>query len=369
MPPIVSKSSGSTLLCHFAGFLFGNIKLFWWPFLSIFNQTKGDTINTDPNPKNSSLKIDYFLYSCFEFEQNCKAFPATAVGPQRWPEVVAFLDTQRTSFEDLGTLPEQMELAFKWYVEQFPALVTDHTIVMENIGELAAGIVYFALDLRLLARNDSNALEALASESNGLWTEITRIIDTHAPNYANYLSAYLRWVFVKTEEKYWEAGSRPPVGRYTPGARRSRPYGSGPSSSSGPRRSGPGGRPGGDRDRGPRSGSSDRGPRPGSGPRDRGDRPDRDRNRGPASGRPSAEGRNSHADQEQAALESVQQAIAKLRSEASVSEIRLDPSNSFFRRLQHKKAVSEGFFSFSTGEGAGRSVVVTRDKPEHEDGV
>ncbi len=66
-------------------------------------------------------------------------------------------------------------------------------------------------------------------------------------------------------------------------------------------------------------------------------------------------------------MEAVNQAITRLRSESELSEVRLDPSNSFFRRLQHKKAVSEGFYSFSTGEGNGRSVVVTRDKPAHEE--
>ncbi len=283
------------------------------------------------------------------------------------------IEGQRTSFEELGPLPDQMEAALKWYITQFPALINGDKIEMENIGELAAGIVYFGLDLRLLASKDSNALESLSSESGGLWVEIDRLIAAHAPNYAHYFGSYLRWVYVKTEEKYWEAGSRPPVGRYTPGARRGRPYGAASSTfGSGPRRGGPGAKQGGDRDRGPRRDNGDRGPRSGGGGRDRPDRggsSDRgERSRRPASADP-ALGRNSHADQEEAALESVQQAIAKLRSEASVSEIRLDPSNSFFRRLQHKKAVSEGFFSFSTGEGSGRSVVVTRDKPEHEDGV
>ena len=80
-------------------------------------------------------------------------------------------------------------------------------------------------------------------------------------------------------------------------------------------------------------------------------------------------GSNSHADQEQAALDSVNKALVTLRTETSVNEIQLDPSNSFFRRLQHKKAVSEGYYSYSTGEGAGRSVVVTREKPANEEGV
>ena len=331
--------------------------------------TKGDTINTLPTQPQTSLKIDYFLYSCFEFEQTCKAFPAQALGPQRWPETKKFIEAERTDFEDLGSLQDQLTAALTWYIQEYQTLVTDHKIEMENIGALAAACVYFALDLRILAGKDSNALESLATDGNGLWAEIDRIIQENAPNFAHFINAYLRWVYVKVEEKYWEAGSRPPVGRYTPGARNRRPYGSGPSSS-GPRRSGPGGKPSGDRDRGPRRDSNDRGA-PRSGGRDRDDRPRRPQSpaRDAAAGASGAgAARNSHADQEQAALESVKSALDKLRGDASVTEIRLDPSNSFFRRLQHKKAVSEGFYSFSTGEGNGRSVVVTREKQENEEG-
>ncbi|MBC7660156.1 MAG: hypothetical protein H7249_10655 [Chitinophagaceae bacterium] len=257
---------------------------------------------------------------------------------------------------------------------------------MENLGAIAAACVYFGLDIRILASKDSNALEALSSDNNGLWAEMDRIVEATAPNFASYINAYLRWVYVKTEEKYWEAGSRPPVGRYTPGARNRRPF-SGSSGSSGPRRSGPsgGGRPSGDRDRGPRRDAGDkdrdRGPRPqGGGGRDaaapgsssgssegRSRRPSSGGPRGGRDNGPRPESITSHADQEQAALESVQRAISHLKADANLSEIRLDPSNSFFRRLQHKKAVLEGFFSFSTGEGNGRSVVVTRDQPANED--
>ena len=135
---------------------------------------------------------------------------------------------------------------------------------------------------------------------------------------------------------------------------------------------GPGGRSGGG-DRGGR-GPSDRGDRDrgggGSSNGDRGRDRDRGSDRGPRKGPPSAVrggGGGSHAEQERAAMEAVHAAVEKLRSETGVQEIRLDPSNSFFRRLQHKKAVSEGFFSFSTGEGLTRAVVVTREKQENEE--
>lgn len=334
---------------------------------------KGDAINTQTNPKNS-LKIDYFLYSCFEFEQTCKAFPGRGTSEQRWPEAVKIIeagqahqttegDEAHEEYFPAGSFTELLEQSFAWYEKEFPELKGEGKIELENVGAISTAAVFFALDLKLLTRRNPEALDALAQDTNPLWRDIQKIVEAHGGRFLHYIYSYLRWSFVKTEEKVWEVGDRPPVGRYTPGAARrnsSRPYSGG--FSSGPRRGGPSGRPS-DRDRGPRR-DGDKGPRGG---RDR----DRDRDRGDKgrSRPPRGEnrGNNSHADQEQAAIETVKVAIDKLRADTSLSEVRLDPSNSFFRRLQHKKAVADGFYSYSTGEGNGRSVVVTRDKPANED--
>lgn len=306
------------------------------------------------------MKLDYFLYSCFEFEQTCKAFPAKALGPQRWPEILQFLDGHRESFRDLGNFKDQVKVCMCWYVEQFPGIENDRKLEMENISAIAAATAYFCLDLKILASNDpDNLMETMSSsESNSVWDEVDQIINASIPHLNSYVKAYLRWVFVQREEQVWEAGSRPPVGRFAPGAARraARPGGD---------RSGPPRRGGGDRN-GPRG---DRGGRPDRGDRgnQRGDRGERGE-RGDRRPRSAAAARGgSHAEQEKQAMESVTQAVERLRSEPDLNEIRLDPSNSFFRRLQHKKAVSEGFFSFSTGEGMTRAVVVTRDRPAEEE--
>ncbi|WP_218110386.1 R3H domain-containing nucleic acid-binding protein [Oligoflexus tunisiensis] len=297
------------------------------------------------------MKLDYFLYSCFEYEQTCKALPGKAMGPQRWPHGVAFLDGERDSFRDLGDLGTQVEACLRWYVEQFPPLLEDRSMTMENIGNLTAPAVFFCLDLKILAGADSqNTADALqASDNNAVWETIDRHLDQLLPNFSSHFKTYLRWVFVKKEEQTWDVGSRPPVGRYAPFQRRGRPGDSkGP-----PRRSGGG-----------------QGGRPQQGGRDRHERgQDRDRPRGPRrdAGAGGIKSGGSHADQERAALEAVRTAVDQLRSNPALAEIKLDPSNSFFRRLQHKRAVAEGFHSFSTGEGMQRAVVVTREKQEQED--
>ncbi|RYG55181.1 hypothetical protein EON80_31000 [bacterium] len=299
---------------------------------------------------------------------------------QRWPVAVATIEAGDgdETVHGTGTISEQLVEALRFYANAFPELKTEDKIEMSNIAAVSGASVFFGLDLKILALQNADIKEALANETSEIWVDLSRMVTSEIPNFAGLILAYLRWAFVKVEQKVWELGDRPPVGRYTPGA--ARRAGSRPSGGfGGPRRSGPPSRPG-DRDRGPRrdGGGSDRDKGPGSRGRDR-DGPrdnNRDRDRGGDKSRPrgAPRGENrdrssaSHADQEALAVETVKVAIDKLRSDTALAEVRLDPSNSFFRRLQHKKAVSDGFYSYSTGEGAGRSVVVTRDKPAGEEG-
>ncbi len=291
------------------------------------------------------------------------------MAPQRWPEMLTFLDGNRDNFKEYGNFQDQLKTSADWYLEQFPVLSTDRRLEMENISALAAATVFFCLDLKLLAAADSpNTLDALsASDHNGVWELIDQVVETKFANFSHYIKAYLRWVFVKKEEQVWEVGGRPPVGRYSPGAQRrlarggsdTRPTGGGgnrrPPSGGGQGQRG-GGPNGNRRDAGPRNDRQDRdGPRP---PREGG---------GDRGARKLAPQKTGHAELERIALEAVRTAVDKMRDEPHLAEVRLDPSNSFFRRLQHKKAVSEGFFSYSTGEGQQRAVVVTREKQEHED--
>jgi len=56
----------------------------------------------------------------------------------------------------------------------------------------------------------------------------------------------------------------------------------------------------------------------------------------------------------------VEEALAKLRDDSGVQAVKLKPTNSFYRRIQHQKIVDAGFESSSVGEGADRAVQVTR---------
>jgi predicted RNA-binding protein Jag len=59
-------------------------------------------------------------------------------------------------------------------------------------------------------------------------------------------------------------------------------------------------------------------------------------------------------------LREVDDALGKLREDSSLQSVKLKPTNSFYRRVQHQKIVDSGFESSSVGEGADRAVKVTR---------
>ena len=72
--------------------------------------------------------------------------------------------------------------------------------------------------------------------------------------------------------------------------------------------------------------------------------------------------KKSSANREKVALIDVNNAVKKLKKDDSVEEVVLKPTNSFYRRLQHKHAISQGFESISRGEGNDRGGCEARAK-------
>ena len=52
--------------------------------------------------------------------------------------------------------------------------------------------------------------------------------------------------------------------------------------------------------------------------------------------------------------------MSKLKRDKKLTEVELPPMNSFYRRVQHKHIVDNGFDTQSIGEGADRKVVIKR---------
>ena len=275
--------------------------------------------------------MDYFLYSCFEFEQTCKATPHRSLGAERWPALVAHLEGDGPRLGDIGSIQEQFDACLKWYSDTFPNLISENSLNLDNINNIIPGVVFLGLDLKTIVSSDSTFEELKYSEvrpDTKLWGLIEKTLKKFIPNFSRQSLAYLQWAYGEKEEKQWEIGSRPPIGRYAPSFRKTR---------------------------GGNSSRPDRGER-----KDRGDRPNGNRKGGNRSRNNPKRGGSDH--KEKSALTDVNNAVKKLKENNDLSEIKLKPANSFYRRLQHKHAISQGFESISSGEGNDRSVVVMRAK-------
>lgn len=290
-------------------------------------------INThSPTKRISSVKLDYFLYSCFEFEQTCKAAPHRALGSERWPIIIKFFeDDDNSVFSSIGNLEEQLNNCLDWYTESFTNLMTESQLDLTNINGIIPAVVFLGLDFKTVVLKDSTFEELAYKESNpnkNLWSLLESIIQKRVPSFSRQIIAYLQWAYAIKEDRQWDIGSRPPVGKYAPSYRKTR-----------------------------------------SGSGNQKERNTRDRNGNKrANGRPKREQHGKKGDhREKAALLDVNNAVKQMKKNPELAEVKLNPTNSFFRRLQHKHAISQGFESISSGEGNERSVVVKRGKETTND--
>jgi uncharacterized membrane protein YgcG len=309
----------------------------------------GDNISTQGHQKrNKSVKLDYFLYSCFEFEQTCKASPGRALSDDRWPETVAFFEGENNAITSQKPVKELVGQCLDWYGEQFPALRDEHQLNLANIANIIPAAVFLALDLKLIYERSSEYDGLTFKESSpdhALWDELQKLIRQHLPNFAQSIFAYVKWAYTEKEDVHWEIGNRPPVGRYAPRPKRS-PQGA----------------------RGQRDRSGGRTPRSSSGnQRNQGGRPQRNGGSGGGSGGGGGGRGRPNQQKEKQALHLVEDAVKTLKSNPDQAEIKLPPANSFYRRLQHKHVMTLGFYSESSGEGHDRAVVIRRHAPENED--
>ena len=287
------------------------------------------------------MKLDYFLYSCFEFEQTCKASPQRSLGEERWPLIAASLETQDGLMEKLGSVTDQIKACAKWYGEVFPQILNEQKIEMNNIAAITPAVVFFCLDLKLIFKQPDFGVTPLSYDPNNprkdhQWDMLEKLIRAAFPNFHLQVLSYLKWICTESETKQWEIGSRPPVGRYAPNMRRPR-QGAGPASGRKPLT----GKRGKFQDGGGTQGKS------------------------PASARSKGGAKFPDKSQEERkekqALHLVESAIKEMQANLELNEIQLPPANSFYRRLQHKHVMTMGFFSESIGEGRDRAVVILRN--------
>ena len=346
-----------------------------------------------------SIPVDYFLYSCLEDERLARAKAGTGAPVLHWPPLEPTADGSPAGLGSSLERGDFLRLAAEliaWYREHVPTLANQQTLDHEQIHLVVPGVVALAADLATLHQVKlGTALPEIprGKPGEGVWNDLATLLAEQFPTYGRaYILPYAQWAHTAEFREDFEPGSRPPVGRFAPpmprfdrGDRGGDRGGGRGGDRKGGRPGGPGGRgpdgPGASRPRPPRqdASSEDRGGEPRRPPRPQhgeGERPARSHRGGPDGGdrshsgprRDRGDGRRPprRSDDETATLKAhamseVDAAIAKLKSEPGVAEVVLKPTNSFYRRIQHQKAIDEGFHSSSVGEGPDRAVMVTRE--------
>jgi len=349
------------------------------------------------------VPLDYFLYSCLEFEKMLHSQGADAP-KYRWPNLsgVNLEGPAPAEFVD-EPIDALIEDLVAWYIANNPELKAGRALDLEVLQTAVPAIVMMSRDINSIVKlKTGSSLPPYDSAVGGVWSTIDRTLQRAFPRHHTMFNRYLQWTHTADKPAEVDLSNRPPVGRFAPmpprrGAPPSRGGGggdrpppprgdtdgnrrnaSGPGHGEGARgeripdrggdrgfdRGGPRGGHGGGGERGfgrggPRGGhgggqygsgqgGGQGGPRGGGrfGDRPRGDRPPRNQEPSP------------HLEAE--ALAEVDKAVEQLKTNPSLEEVTLKPTNSFYRRIQHNKIADTGFFSFSVGEGQDRSIRVSR---------
>jgi hypothetical protein len=309
--------------------------------------------------RSEKITLDYFLYSCFEHENTSRSWPIHV--DSRWPDAVACSKHQPSETIGSHDFAGLCRTMITWYQTKYPALASSEPLNMENLADIVPPFMSLIQDLDIVVKTktDDYLPTYEAGAADPIWQTVNAIFTEHLPTYAPLFLRYLHWSHApQPEEIEFEPGSRPPVGRFAPGFRRPSPGaegGRGPS-----HRPGLASRPQGnqrrDSQRGGRSGNS----------QDRPSQPQKSAAR-PKNTTTASDGRQDAGPDkkrlERESLREVLVAIQKLNEDLGLSEYRLRPANSFYRRLQHQQVKEEGLHSMSAGEGNDRAVVVLRYPP------
>lgn len=364
----------------------------------------------DSRTSDRSVPLDYFMFSCLEFERLYKSSLGKVEKIKGHPDLAGFsiarnldkdlnkntdqtpadeqpsVDTAAPAIhasdehEDAGEIngnlkePEKplpksdldlcLEDLICWYQVTFPSLCAYNALSRDILAEVVGPTVLLSFDLIRFSVAKSEPIPTFnekIAETSSFWLELNQLIEKRFPVYAPFITSYLHWTFGEEKVESIEPGSRPPVGRFSPRFGRGSGSHDGPRDHDGPRR------PRGPRTRGPENSQGFQNDRPyrGDRGRDRGDdrRPPRDRyrdNHGNGHGdRGDFRAENARRAEEKA-LKDVARALRELKADSALEEVLLLPTNSFLRRLQHRHINQAGFYSGSIGEGQNRAIKVTR---------
>ena len=309
--------------------------------------------------RGKSVAVDLFLYSCLEHERLLAAKGSQNTNIIRWP-LLGTIDSPETSSEITAKDIQNLQnLLITWYRDTFPALSIRAVIDREMLHEVVEPLVALNLDLSSLHAvkiGKSLPLFKKSSDPGYFWNDLAKVMQEYFPQHADLYLRYLRWSHAEEPAQEFEIGDVPPVGRNAPrmpkrdredrGSRSAQRSNERPSAST--------------RERIIKGKSTDRPTR--SYKQDRSERGEKRHSRERDRTQRSSRREHTEVDPavESAALADVKYALDKLTSDTGLNEVTLQPTNSFYRRLQHQTIVDAGFSSYSVGEGSARAVKVSR---------
>ena len=299
-------------------------------------------MNHNTHENNNDVNIDYFLYSCYEHEQTLLSLKQEE-RLRGWDELGSVLESSK---EELN-LRDLLFNLINWYKGKYPVLLTKKKLNIEELNDITDPLCTLNHDIDTLYefKCDEKIPPFEASVGNNrIWDHIKEAMTTHFPEHGLLYTRYIEWRH-SSEKKMTpeELASRPPVGRFIPKLNaHQRAQNSGYKNKS----------------TRPRNNNNQQ--RDNNRYKDNNNRNYQNSNKrghAPSKRRPPKE---VDSKLEGLALAEVDKAIESLVKNHKLDEIILKPQNSFYRRLQHQKAVDLGYRSFSVGEGADRSVRIER---------
>lgn len=341
------------------------------------NSFKNPAVDRFRNSRGQDVPVDTFLYACLEAEQTIKATSAKGQRPIQWPNLQDLSPKDLKDELDAQELRDILEDLLSWYAANYPDLATSAAWDYGVVSTVVQPLVCLSHDLNHV--HEIKYGERLpeyvqdAEVNQKVWALIKSLIDRFFNSKSSYINRYIEWSFGKARELDGDEASRPPVGRFSPGAQRHRQQRE-------QRERRPEPRPEARREATTKdidevNGNTDRPPRPDQHRRKGGGRGDhrpqgqhdrQGRNDRRPDHRRNGGGPRRHQDTnpelEAAAIQECNEAFAFLQSNPQEEKVILKPQNSFYRRIQHQVIVSNDYDSESTGEGNERSVVVWRKK-------
>jgi len=254
----------------------------------------------------NQINQDKFLFACLEHEKTCSALNRACFAP-------AF-ETDSSS-----ALEGELEKLLGHYKSSTEELRGKATITSDDLPEIVPPIVGFSQDLqKIFEAKDEAVAPFVDGDHDAYWSMMVNAFENDFAGIGPYYLSFLKWYFgqqVVTDQP--QAGN---------------------SYDRNNNRGGNGRRESRGRDGGGRKGD----------------------NRGRR--RPRLSPEEFRAEMEKRAMKNVDDGISIMQRDDQKEEYKLRSANSYHRRLQHQLISDAGLFSYSTGEGRSRAVVITKDE-------